>query len=685
MKIKQIGLLMEVRPKNRGGFILVASNMTGSITRLHTFDDYTNILSTENVFEYAYSIRDIGNGSNKTFNILDTTPKLIGNLIHNESPVWFVNRLRQWYVDNNLTSISGDASTDNMVSAAHNYLKNPKRYHKYDEQDAWDRLEPVKNDIESLYDKFSPGRGTEFQPTYNPKYDTKEWDKRISDTNDKEFFTQVDSVTRRYRNKARYLTLSGKLQDSQLSRLTGRKKGTICTDLGRYSLNTWENSGIKANIDSVFAQVILKERHIAEFYVYFTILTYMRKTRCYPNIRASNLLVFLKTFLDNSVMKRSLKGVLIRLKKIGMLEIEGNPQVATDIRLKNRISLLNQQSYVRKCEKAWNAKNCNSRKATRIHNGFDKDFIFHTDKDMQPLTPKVQNTIQKVYQPYFDLHFPKTAKMDTGFINLVNGSTADQRAFLYELVVSSWGYPVCRTRISMNLLFSPSTQRHYERKNRYMGKQFNHLEIPNDMVNRMGLVARENIFKSVRNGGKFKQSRSGKIYRQEGNTYNSNRIEWKNSQKCSRLRLSSKHIKLWRAGKPVFSTSMTMSGKIAHSQARFMPVNDEVCTGRPLSKTYISKKVDIQRSRYFAMNKNGVGIISTDPQNWSWFEPHLEYDDKNGDFLVPLIPSLQLKENKKWDREPEIYNSREAGKMKGKFNVVQKVKELHNSYSQVVF
>ena len=684
--------------KERGGFVLVASNMTGTITRLHTYDDYSNLLSTNRIFEYSYILKTIGNGSQKTYCVLNKRPKEIGTLDSTASPVWLINYLYDWYRKNGLFPLLNEVrqSTDHMVNAAKQYLTRPERYHKYDEKEVWGRVDAVKSDVESMYIKYAPGTGTEFIPTYNKKYDSQHWDTQISDKNDKIFTETVESITRNYRTKAQYLTLSGKLEESQLSRLTGREIGKISTNLEKIeenkedtpsNLNSFKNTGTVAYVDSVFAQVCLRERHIAEFFVYFAIVSYMKRSRRYPNSKAAHVLKFLRSFLKNSHLKWAARGILIRLSRIGMISIEGDPKKSSEIRLGACISLLKQSSYVRQCEKAWNSKNSRSRRTKRLWRtdigGIIIDPLYHTDQDMNPLDPAVSATINSIHRPYFDMHFPKTCKMDTGFINLIHGSRTDQRAFLYELVVSSWDYPVSRTRIATNLLITPSTQRQYERKNQSMAKRFNHTELPTDLIDRLTLPARNKIMESIRIGGKFKQSRSGKIYRQEGNTYISNRIKWKLSKECSRLRLSHKHIKLWRMSQPVFTKSKTMSGNTAVSAARFMPINKEVCNRQPLSKTYISKKAEISKGRYFALRKNGVALLSTDPQNWDGFEPLMEYDRKNGDMFVPLVPSLpQKSRQQQWARVPQVFGAREAGGLKGDHNIGKRLKT--KSYASVI-
>lgn len=684
MTVNQMGLLLEVLSKDKGGFVLVASTMTGNVVRLHTFDDFSNQISTNRIVEYSYEIRRVGNGSQRTYNVLTKRPKEVGTLSNMSTPTLLINKLYDWYNKNGLSPLLNQVnqSTDHMVNAANQYLKNPKRYQKYDEKEVWGRGELVADDVETMYDKYSPGRGTEFIPTYNKKYDSQHWDEQISDKNDEIFTETVESVTRNYRNKAQYMTLSGQLTESQLSRLVGRKTGLILTkneENDPSGLNFYPETGTSTHVDSIFAQVCLKERHIAEFYLYFAISTYMKRARRYPNAKADHILAFLRSFCDKSGIKHGLKAALMRLYQVGMIEIEGNPQKASEIRPEARVSLLKQASYVRKHEKAWNSKNRRGLRPKRIwrENRPKVDYLHPTNRDMAPLEPDAWIDINSVFRPYFDLHFPKTAKQDTGFIHLLNGSAADQRAFMYELVVSSWNYPVSRTRISMNLLITPSTQRQYERKNQAMAKRFSHMEIPKDMLDRMSHSARKQINEAVRTGGKFKQSKSGKIYRQEGNTYISNRVEWKHSKNCSRLRLSPKHIKLWKAGQPVFTKSMTMDGKPACSEAHFMPVNEEVCKGQPLSKTYISKKADIHKGKYFALQKEGVLLVSTDPSNWTWFEPLLEYDNRNGDMLVPLAPSLTLKSQQQWASAPEVFGAREAGTATENYRIIKKLKRTY--------
>ena len=679
MKVNQIGLFLEVLPKEKGGFVLVASEMTGTIVRLHTFDDYSNLLSTNRIFEYTYDVRPVGHGSNKTYSILTGRPKEIGEVSGTSICVKVVHQLYDWYKKNNLYCLLSQVqkSTDHMVRAAHAYLSSPKRHHHCDEKEVWDRIDLVKADIESMYQKHGTGRGTEFLPTYNGKYDTDEWDARISVNSDKTFMDTMEQVTREYRTKARYMTVSGDLLESQLSRIAGLGTGETSSH--------YPSTKNVAFVDSIFAQVCLRERHIAEFYVYFAIVTYMKRSRRYPSAKASDVLKFLRIFLKESHLKMAGKGILMHLVRIGMLEIEGDPRRSPDIPPGAAVRVLKQASYVRKWEKAWNSKNRRALRPKRIWRTADRpvDPLYPMGHNMEPLQWDAQFALDSVHRPYFDVHFPKTAKMDTGFIHILNKSAADQRAFLYELVVSSWAYPISRTRIAMNTLILPSTQRHYERKSKFMSKRFNHIEITKDMMERMSLSARQAIANSVRTGGKFKQSRSGKIYRQEGNTYISNRVEWKDSKRCSRLLLSPKLIKLWNAARPVFTKSVTLGGMPTISKAHFMPINEEICSGQSLSKTYISKKSQIHKGRYFGLSKDGVIVPSTNPDNWTWFEPLLAYDNRNGDLFAPLTPSLPQKFGQQWGHDPEVYGSREAGVSQGHYGVCKKLKTKH--YAPSVF
>jgi hypothetical protein len=409
-----------------------------------------------------------------------------------------------------------------------------------------------------------------------------------------------------YGTKLKHLTM-GRFRNSSVSNLCHGTKNKTIYDLPK--------TRSIAYIDSIFAMVTLRNRHIAEFYLYFAIMTYMKKSRRFPIAKASHVCEFLKAYLRGRA-KKKVKSILLKLQKIGMIDIEGNPKYPQDIK-DNIIKLRSQQTYVSKAEAAWNARAKKGNQPKYIRKVCTKKYIStKITFDTKNIDPEEAIKMHGTWRPFFDIHFPRTAKVDTGFISLLNSSGFNQRAFLYETFISSINYPICRTRIAQNVLVAPKTQISYEQRSTTLYKRFNFTRLTPDMLGHFSSTTLNKIEKLK----KFKITNKA-VYRQEGNAFSSERFQWKKSKRCSVLRLSPKFIKRWRAVSPVFNEKL--------ENPRFVPIKGQL-------KTYTSKKSDIGKA--FAIWKNGVCNPSSNPKAWVDFDPLIKYS-KNGDRIIQDNPS----------------------------------------------
>lgn len=634
MAVYQIGLLIELLKKKDGGHVLVASDMCGQIRRLHTYTNYAYLLSSTDVYEYWYEERPLGRGSAARFSILKKEPRCIGNInMKGNDLLRLLGKLQDWYKYHLRPLIHTRGSMENMIEAAREYMDHPDRYRTHDCTEVWNRVPWVRQDLETLY---KDGKATAATPTYNPKYDTAEAASRWEAEADHQLMTEMDSVTRAYRTKAKHLSLQGKISDSTLTATVAA--GPVAAPPP--PADFFKPTGIYSYVDSVFAQVALKERHIVEFFIYFAIISYMKKSRRFPVAKVEDICAYLNSFLDAGRRSFATPAALAQLHRIGMVSVIQTPHGTT-------VEVLNQMQYVQRWESRWNSKQY----AARVKAPYKQMFIplgaaaqqltgrswmreVPADLRGRELTGDAHLALEGAIRPYFDLWFPMSAKMDTGFIHLLNGAKADMKGFLYELVVSSWNWPCCRTRIKTNLLVPASSQRNYERRSRSMRRRFNHLELPPDMIRKMEPSAQLILERMISEGGKFKRSKSGRIYRQEGNTYSSDLFRWKKTRKAARLRLSLRNIKLWKACAPVYEKGIFSDGTVAYSQPKFLPINEDIVKGQSCARSFVSKKSEMGRTRYFALKADGVAVVSTDPRNWIWFWPFMEYDRKNGDVTI---------------------------------------------------
>jgi hypothetical protein len=285
-----------------------------------------------------------------------------------------------------------------------------------------------------------------------------------------------------------------------------------------------------------------------------------------------------------------------------MIKIEGNT-----------LNIRSQPEYVRCCEARYNAiaHNQNKPKEIKLYDSKTKTRIFKAPVFMNNMTQGLAAEFVP-FRPYFDILAAKTAKINCGFVSLIFGRKKDMRAFLYEMVISSIGYPFCRTRIGYNLLLTPNTQRNYERCSKTLLKRHNYIQFSKHLVDSLSKLTRDKIQSIIRKGGKFKQTEKY-IYRQEGNSYKS--IKWVKSEKASRLKLSHEILSKYKLSKVVFSGE----SRSPHYK-----------TSRQSTPYALSR---IQMGTEFFAVKRGSVAVASNPEGFESFEPFFKYE-KNGDFLI---------------------------------------------------
>lgn len=631
------------RKKRKRGFTLKGVDIYGVPVTFHTFKNYSKYLSKSCLYTISYKNMQVTPDSYGCY-VLLKDPEIFGNM-RTSNATDLVEKLRQWAIVNDRFEFvyKGAFVFGQIKQAVDAYLANPDRFSKHDDTEVWSRLDLVKRDINRMYAKDKVlNRGTEFIATYNKKYAQHKHDK-FSDNNDKYFCESIDSIDRDYRIKAKHLTTSGILEDSVLTNLLQTNE-ELLNEHGelKIDVNNFPKTGVLVNMDAAFNLTCLRERFSGEWYIYFAVATYMKKSRRFPVAQVKHVEKYLQAFLKEKKEHFSKLKLLKRMIKKGFFKL------STDSKGNYCIAIVSQKKIVHKYEAAWKSKN------RRAFNGTQKR-VYIDKKDRHPMQLKQQfgqalgendqTRMDNCYKPYFDISYAKTCKIDSGFINLLFSNLAHQKAFLYESIVSSWdeNRGFCRTRIGQNLLISPSTQRLYERKSQYLEKRYNHTELTEALLNTVTQEDYNYIDRISKTGGKFKRSPSGTIYRQEGNTYRSSRFSWKSSKNCARHRLSPTHIRTWAAIAPIFVKETENVSKTI--KVLFKPVQNELLdksldksNGQLLSTIHISKKKDMKKN-YFALSREGVSITSTNPNNWESFIPCLELDN-NGDRLIVTPNSI---------------------------------------------
>lgn len=493
-----------------------------------------------------------------------------------------------------------------------------KEFLKQDGAFTWDRLKDIKEDVDSMYrDDF----GTDWRPTCKSVEISENVENSATNPFENSFDKDLVESERKYGNRLGYYVnpKTGLLQDSEATAaLDDTRKNPTTLD--------FPESGYKTNVDSAFAAVALRERHVVEFYTYFLLVTYLKKNRRYPNAKKEHVTKFLMAALKES-RRTHVPKLLRSMEDVGMIQVENGKQQI--------VHLLGQAQYVRKWEKAYNGRARNAfigaeikRQHFRLRWG-KKQWVpfYHTDTKGNGLRQTDYPELYEVFRPYFTLPTNKTTKIDTGFANLINESITQMKAFLYELWITSFNeYPICRTKIAINIAIGKNTQIAYERLNPCLQKRYNHLEIPEDMWLNMTAEAQNAITDITHNGGKFKRSLTGNLYRQEGNSYRSNRIKWVKSNKCAYFRLSQKILKYYQATQPVFRKDMGVDELPALRR-----IDVDALERKP--KTYADKKDN--PGKYFAARLAGVATPTSAAEQWRTFEPFDKYCPKSGNKVVP--------------------------------------------------
>jgi len=594
--------------------------------------DPTGWVSRDIVYRVYYKELTVSPKCTKTYKILVGEPQALSRtgcptLRQKHQIAAYHEYLTGWLADKyGIAALKIPGIYDGIERVKNAHLDDQSRWGKYDREEVWIRAQLLKADISN----FGPGAGkwvrTEGQADEPP---------------DDSFMSVEDlmnQVTRDYRVKPSHLTTSGSVEPSQLSR--------ICD---KYVPIETQKAGISAFVDSMALQVALRERHYMEIFLYFRLIWWLRRHRKYPQFTVKDAMRGISEVLTGRA-KKCPRAVLKRLVTAGLVKAPKRISHANKLADDMPLSIRSQQSYVDKHEAAWVARQraANGRSSNRKHlnrlvdkinNKYQR--IEHTDERGHRLDFDTQNQVDAAVPPYFDIWSNKTLKLDLGFSLVVNGGKYAQRAWLYEAVASSWDRPVCRTRIMQNLLLTRDQQQHYERQSKFMWKMHNFLEIPDDMWNQLSDGARQVINDLHHQRGKFWKSKSGVYYRQEGNSFKSDRFKWRSSGGATRCRLSPSLVRPWRACRPVFPSQIVCAGNtVVTDAARFRPIDSPQADGQP-AKTYACRKTETQTHRYFAIRREAVACPSTNPQAWRDFDPLIQLDKRNADLLVPMNRSFE--------------------------------------------
>ena len=621
--------IVEARAKVGGGWYFIIAGADGdNYPRIHTFDDPRSWVSKTRVYRITYEERMI-NGRVPYKVLIGQPEKLVdcSSERHLVEQAQFNRYLKDWRADWAGWRAGGSERLQKLLWTTRDaYLASPTRWKAYDKEDAWLRAAALKQDIRH----FGPAAG---QWVQTAKAQEEDPDTEIPEVGD-----LMNQVSRKYRTKPEHLTTKGDLRPSQLSRILGASGDTDYTDIK-----------VKMNVDSQALQVALRERHYAEIFLYFALCAWLRRHRKFPQFTVTQVLQWISDTLTGRA-KRCPRAVLKRLITAGLVRAPKRISHANQLADTMRLSIVSQSQYVEKHEAAWVAKqravNGLNRGGRKVLNrlidkkNYKYQRIEHVDKDGKRLDFETQKLVDAAIRPYFDIWANKTTTLDLGFSQLVNSGLVVQRAWLYEAVTSSWDRPVCRTRIMQNILLTRDQQQDYEKKSKTMWKMHNFMEIPQDMLNRLTAPARQTIDMLARRGGKFWIGKSGTYYRQEGNSFKSDRFKWRTSGGAARCRLSPSQVRPWWAVRPVFQAQIISAQETqVVDDARFLPIDRLKPDGRPV-KTSATRKAHLKTCEYFNVRREAVACPSTDPRSWREFEPLLQLDKRNGDVLVPLARSL---------------------------------------------
>ena len=643
--------LIESFPKKKPkqGFLINSINVFGFMEKLHSFDDVVQSCSLDTIYMITVDEVEIPHTNGRTYKVLKSFNK-IGYL---DDPNYrnansALTAMHTWFFQtDNLRVLVGRSKPCerspqwDLEQGVKRYIDNPNRFKEYDKLEVWDKVKDLRKDINELPGLKRDVAEQDWTKTFNETVSKSDRSKNLKVNETIEGV--ISSVDRSYRNKLSHLTVNG-LKDPKLTRLT-ETPTTLIEDS-----NLYPKTGVIVYIDSAALQVAIKERHVSEIFAYFALITFMKKGHRFPNASVKNLVPFFETFLENKRLRKTGKAILHSLYRIGFINLSDKPKTARDIKLTTVVSIKSQQEYVSKYEAAWNGKQNNVHEHRQIlyngkerkkYDGQRKTVLISDKPDYSRCSLKLQIELSQVHKPYFDIYANKTCKMDTGFIHLINAGKPAMLRWLYEGVMSSLDYNVCRTRIQMNFLLARSTQRLLEKSSTTMLKRYNFLNISERMKNSLTSTSKVILKSRLLAKGRFKVSRSGQIYRQEGNSFKSEIFQWVSSKKCSHFRLSPRYIRLWQATRPAFAIKDVKGNRRTTLHATFKPISSKLIDGQSF-KVYAKQKKEIEKGNYFALSKNGVAAISSNPEMWEGFEPFAEYDRFNGDFLTPATPSIKI-------------------------------------------
>lgn len=632
MLTETYGFFLDLKEKNsRGLFTVTLLDIFGNTHSLNTYKNlYHNLNDSALFYHITYETKTVPDKPFIEYKILKTH-KTIERLFDNEQTKQ--TKVTKKYIEpflkrnNYPIHITKHQPIDihRLIKIKNEYLSRPDYYKKHNKH-FLSQQEFYLNDVKTIKNS---NKG-EFFDTYRPP---KRFVNLIySDPN--RIVREIDSAKKHYGIKKEFL------QISEESYLTQNWENTE-----EYSLNNLPTINKNLNVDSIFAQVAFREKKIVEFFLYFAISSYMRERNQYTTIPLQAIKDYLKKILNKNRKRIKVMDYLVELEKIRMIKINYNCET---------LQLLSQKKFVEYFEKKHNAIAKNQNKIenksiyVRTHDGYKKRYVKDMRNNKIPYpsfrieTPQAEahdpydhlfylnlkDEYYKAYKPYFDISFSRTAKIDMGFIYLLNSSIVDMKSYIYELVISSFGeYHFSRRRIGLNLQISPDTQEFYEQRNQNLQKRYNFTHLSRQYLNSIG----ESI-NDLNKLHKVRYSESGNLYLQFGNSFKSKRIFWKKSKKACFLRLSLDTIRKWKDCQPIFTKevdnphlipsfkSLRRSPKRVHEFVTFKNAN--TCTIKNLT------------------------LLSTNRKTWEDFDPFLRLD-KNGD-------RIQVK-TKKEEKLPFLY------------------------------
>ena len=643
----------------------------GICRKMHTFINPASWVSPDKIYRIWYADRPINNFV--SFFQLKGIPELLLDPSTADGRSAFNHGLDQHrvheYLKSWLLANVGHAALakdylSNMRHARDEYFKNPHRWHRYDQRQAWERAKYLRVEIQDF-------GGDKWIRTYNEKYDTEAQQTRFEAQT---FETQMSQVDRHYGNKPQWRTLRGDTRSSQLSRIT-RQAPDI----------EYEETGVMLHVDSMALQVAMRERHYADIFLYFGMITWLKQIKKFPNFKVSAALAWFPTFIKNRRLARSGRTILKQMIFAGLLKAPFKFQHAHALTDDTVLSIRSQSEYVGKNEAAWVATRRQSQKPKKgeKHKSLNRMTDPHTMKYRkikhrtstgEDLDWHTQIAVDTAIEPYFDIWANKTVVLDSGFCQLFNGGESRRRRWLYEAVCSSWDHPMSRARIQNNILISRSSQQQYERQSLTTSRRYNWLEIPDDMWNTLTDEAKEKINKELAKGGKFRRSRHGVLFRQEGNSLKSDLFNWRSSKKCARCRLSPRLVKRWQATRTVFVVNPENPDIVVPA---YMPVDSLLTDGQPTTRVF--KKTKMKTCQTFAVHRQSISCPVTNPEHWTAFEPLIRLDRRNGDVLVPRRRSFKSRTSGVHHERHQKSDRHVDENPKQNFNVSRRIKDTVNS------